>query len=160
MSGHFLLENITSDEMDEIQNVWISNSKKCPLLTEDVMHAEGSSNKGSEHVFAGWNVATRAELEKAKAGTMGDNREQLPPHKYFTFAVGEADINCAKYLKKNQANGGWVSRILAPNMGLKEMNQSAATLWKAGNKWEAITRQIFTAGASLEIYKIDDVEIS
>jgi len=124
------------------------------------MHAEGGSNKGSGHVFAGWNVATRAELEKAIAGTMGDNREQLPPHKYFIFAVGEADINCAKYFKKSNENGGWVSRISAPNMGLKEMNQDATTFWKAGSKWEALTRQIFKAGAALEIYKVDDVEIS
>lgn len=153
MSGHFVLEGLSDQELEDIQNAWLADKLTVPVLS-GVAHAAGTDN-GVGGIFPGWNAGSRAVLTQALAGVALGNRSGLPPHVYLSFGVGDirGTGKSGKYLLQNYAANGWITRIARPaGMGLSALHPSATTDWGT-NKAKAFGRQILGNGVSLEIYK-------
>lgn len=152
MSGHFVLDQLTDQELEDIQNAWLTDKLTVPVLS-DAAHVAGTNN-GVGGVFPGWNAGSRQVLTQALGGTILGNRSGLPPHVYLGFGVGsiKADGASAKYLMRNFAAGGWTTRLERPaGMGLSALHSDAAGDWGT-NKVKTFAKQIKGNGVSLEIY--------
>lgn len=153
MSGHFVLEGLSDQELEDIQNAWLADKLTVPVLS-GLAHAAGTDN-GMGGQFPGWNANSRAELTRALGGTVLTNRSGLPPHVYLGFGVGNISPagESAKYLVRNYNANGWITRIARPaGMGLSALHVNAAGDWVT-NKAKAFAKQIVGNGVSLEIYK-------
>ncbi|WP_394180081.1 hypothetical protein [Marinomonas posidonica] len=146
MSGHFVLQNITNQEIEDIQNAWLQDQLPVPVLGP------------LQHDNIGWNGASRAQLVQAMGGGI-PNRTGLPPHKYLDFGVGQIGPKGQLYLFENYQSNGWIRRILRPEMGLKTLSNNAQTQWMLDRLRESFINQIKDNGATLEIYYFNNGEI-
>jgi hypothetical protein len=154
MSGQFILLRLTDQDLEDIQNAWLSDDLTVPVLS-DAAHAAGTDN-GVGGTFPGWNEGSRAVLNNGLQGTQLGNRSGLPPHRYLGFGVGSIKGNGkrGKYLVRNAPANGWVTQLLRPGgMGLAELAGAARGDWP-DQKAKAFGRQIVANGASVEIYHI------
>lgn len=152
MSGHFVLDGLSDQELEDIQNAWLSDKLTVPVLS-GLAHAAGTDN-GVGGTFPGWNAGSRAVLTQALTGTVLGNRSGLPPHVYLGFGVGNIKVGgeSAKYIQRNFAANGWITRIERPaGMGLSSLHPNAAGDWGT-NKAKTFAKQIVANGVSLEIY--------
>ncbi|MDX8130258.1 hypothetical protein QLH52_23410 [Methylomonas sp. OY6] len=158
MAGHFILMDISEQELEDIQNAWLSDKNNVPVL-DGLAHSAGTDN-GVGGRFPGWTVGSRATLATAMSGQPIGNRSGLPPHKYIGFGVGQIGINAANYIMKNYQQSGWVTRLERPdNMGLSVLHDSARGDWPT-NKAKAFAKQVKANGVSIEVYKFEGNEIN
>jgi hypothetical protein len=114
MAGHFVLNQLTHQEPEDIQNAWLSDGPTVPILGP-LQHAAGTDNgMGRNTNFPGWDVNSRAVLTGALEGNNLADRSGLPPHRYLVFGVGDIKVgHSANYIQLNRANG-WPCRLLRP----------------------------------------------
>ena len=156
MSGHFVLDMLTAQELEDIQNAWLADKLTVPVLSE-AAHQAGTDN-GVGGQFPGWNAGSRLVLTQALGGTILGNRSGLPPHVYLGFGVGDIKEGgeSVKYLARNFRANGWTTRLARPDgMGLSTLHSTAAGDW-ATSKVKCFAKQIKGNGVSLEIYHTGD----
>ncbi|EGU61394.1 hypothetical protein VINI7043_14355 [Vibrio nigripulchritudo ATCC 27043] len=146
MSGHFVLQNITDQEIEDIQNAWLQDKLTVPVLGP------------VQHGNIGWNGASRAQLVQAM-GAGVPNRAGLPPHKYLDFGVEQIGPKGQLYLFECYQSNGWIRRIVRPDMGLTALSTDAQEQWTLGRLRESFINQLTDNGATLEIYYLNNGEI-
>lgn len=141
MSGHFLLLNIETRELD--------TAKK---------HKATWSKAIDDH--APWNNASRQVLQRAQRGEK-ITRKELPPHRYLECAYANR-----QELHKLFKSAPWVkaTRLSRPgggdNMGLKKLHADAQKAWDQGQILSALTAQLDQGyDVTLEVYYLDSLEI-
>ena len=141
MSGQFFRINFTQREIDAV----IENMKA--VLSK------------AAHLNIGWTVASRLVLSNVEAGNPPADRAGLPPHKYLeirsrpqaesTWLFGdEGSIFCEK-----------LTRPANVAKGLNALGGSQAE-WNLGRLKLALVTELTRANVSLEIYRIDGVEVT
>ncbi|MCC3452257.1 MAG: hypothetical protein JGK24_23320 [Microcoleus sp. PH2017_29_MFU_D_A] len=148
MSGHFLLLNLKTQELNDIKRAWTAPNVKQPQLSP------------VQHQNVGWNATSRNTLKQAQTEQGIKNRDGLPPHIYLDFGVNEINDSAVQYVLSNSIDNGWVTRLQKPpNMGLKEITVNARNEWNQNRKAQAFIKQLKENGATLEIYYLDGAEI-
>lgn len=142
MSGQFFRVSITQRELDAVMN-----------------GLPGSSMTGVAHADVGWNAASRAVLTAVEAGNPPANRAGLPPHKYLE--VPAMDRLASQWLYGDEGRL-FCERLVRPANISKGLNGvgGAQEEWDLGRKTIALASELARCPVSIEIYKIDGLEIN
>ena len=145
MAGHFILKSITTSDL--------TTARSIPGISlSDLVHAAGT-RQGNDAPFEGWTKDTRDELTKALGNQPIADRKKLPPHRYLMISNAGSTTATATYL----AGAGWAESLIRPTgagLGLAALSKDAQSLWDAGDKPGALSRQSSQGNVSIEIYYI------
>ncbi|WP_432124541.1 hypothetical protein [Streptomyces sp. C10-9-1] len=152
MSGHFILNNISRDDLS------------------NAVAQSAAWGKQLHHAGVRWNDRSRKILSRALNSLdipedhPPHNRDGLPPHRYLQWDKTQGDAEAiADWL--NGTTAEWVdrNRLLRPTgkgLGLTSLCEAARTAWGEGQINEALSAQ-FTVAHSLiiEIYHLGHEEM-
>lgn len=146
MSGHFLVWDITTQDLMDIKAAFDTRVSMSELAHADV----------------GWTIASRAALQRVRNGQAIPDRGELPPHKYIRFNSGALTADQLLYMNNTAAvANSWVANLCRPNVGglqLTALYQAAQSEWALGHAVAAFDQQLQRGDVSIEFYYVDGEE--
>lgn len=146
MSGQFFRINITQREINAA-----------------IAGLPGATLSAAAHLHVGWTAASRAVLTNIEAGIPPANRAGLPPHKYLEIPSRprfDGKLQNSTWLFSD-AGSRFCEKLARPTNISKGLNAAggAQAEWDLGRLKNALAIELEKGNVSIEIYRVDGVEV-